>query len=127
VRPCKGPQFLAVPCGMSDCLYHSLSHSLNNLSSLTHTTLTQAKAPSQCNAEQVKWIRKERREDRRREEIVCGLTPSSNMEGQGKGAIWADSHYLPFPRHFGYLLRFCQIHWINIPSERYLVTPAIRG
>jgi hypothetical protein len=47
------------------------------------------------------------------------------MELQGKGAIWADSHYLPFPCHLAYLLLFRQIHWINIPSERYLVTPAL--
>jgi hypothetical protein len=47
------------------------------------------------------------------------------MEVQGKGAIWADSHYLPFPCHLAYLLIFCQIRWIKFPSERYLVTPAL--
>jgi hypothetical protein len=58
-------------------------------------------------------------------EEICYTSFQSSCRQHNNGTPWEDSHYLPFLVIFYYFLRIRWHLWINIPSERYLVFPAL--
>jgi hypothetical protein len=60
------------------------------------------------------WLKEEKRKEK--DESVSEGNHSSQMEVRGDGALWQDSHYLPFNNHFAYFVIICSPPWNNFPT-----------